>query len=185
MKKLSVILPITGLLLFGCSSSGFMRVEDPFEELQTMANQITEQGGVAAVGMGTSSRMDIAKDKAKADAQGGMSESYETKVSRLKKSFLEEVGSDDSEINETFSTVTKAVSKQTLTGARVLKTIYNKEKETGKYVAGVLLVIDPKTVNQSLLDEMSKEQKLYQRFRSSQAFDELQKEMDSYEEPKE
>jgi len=52
-------------------------------------------------------------------------------------------------------------------------------------MAGVLLSIDPKTINQSLLDEMSKEQKLYQRFRSSQAFDELQKEMDNYEEPKE
>lgn len=185
ITKVSVVIVVFSFFLGGCSSSKLLRVEDPFAELQNMANQINKQGGVASVGMGTSTRMDFAKDKATTDAQGGMSESFETKVSRLKQSFLEEVGSNDSEINETFSTVTKAVSKQTLTGARVLKTIYNKDKKTGKYMAGVLLSIDPKTINQSLLDEMSKEQKLYQRFRSSQAFDELQKEMDNYEEPKE
>jgi len=185
LKEVSIILSITGFFLIGCSTSKLIRTEDPFEELQVMANQITEQGGVAAVGMGSSSRLDIAKEKAKTDAQGAISESFETKVSRLRKSFIEEVGSNDTEINETFTTVTKSVSKQTLTGARVLKTIYNKDKETGKYLAGVLLSLDPKTINQSILDEMSKDQKLYQRFRSSQAFEELQKEMESYKEPKE
>lgn len=171
-----------GLMMISCSSTSPPVFVDPFQELQDMANVVSEQGGVAAVGLGTSPNMNNAKDKAKIDAQGALAENFEAKTSRLRKSFIEEIGGDDPEINETFLTVTKVTVKKTLVGATLKKTNYFKDKKTGKYNAGVLLVIDPRTINQSLLDEMKNHQKLYERFRSSKAFEELEKEMEDYDE---
>jgi len=157
-------------------------MQDPFQELQDMANEVAGAGGVAAVGQGTSPNMNNAKDKAKIDAQGALAENFEAKTSRVRKSFIEEIGGSDPEMNETFMTVTKVVAKKTLVGATLKKTNYFKDKKTGRTSAGVLLVIDPRTINQSLLGEMKNHQKLYERFRSSKAFEELEKEMENYSE---
>ncbi len=158
-------------------------VSDPFQDLTDMANQIIQAGGVAAVGQGTSARMDLAKKKAVTDAQGQLAEIFNLKVQKLKKSFQEEVGSaNDSEINEAFSTVTKTLTSQLLRGAITKKVKYMKNKETGQITAAAVVAIEPNVINMSILDEMkAKKPKLYERFRASKAYEELKKEMENYE----
>lgn len=181
----SIVLLLASLVVLqSCGGSAAVKkvgddVEKIEAELEALKAAYQEKGGIAAIGMGVSKRRDIARDKAISDAQGGLAESFEVKVSRLRKSFIEEVGSEDTEINEAFSIVTKSVASKLLRGAIVQKTRYL--KEDGKYTAYVLTAITPETANQSLLDEMKSNRKLYERFRASKAYEELNKEVEDFE----
>ncbi len=156
---------------------------DPFQDLQEMTNAIIEGGGVAAVGQGISRRQDIAKKKAVTDAQGQMAEIFSTKVQKMKKMFVEEMGgADDSEVNEAFTDVTKTLSSTVLRGAITKKVKYMRDKETKQFTAGVVVAVEPNKVNMSIFDEMKNNKpKLYERFRASKAYDELKNEMENYE----
>ncbi len=158
-------------------------IEDPFQDLTDLSNKIIESGGVAAVGQGTSMRQDLAKKKAVTDAMGNLAQVFNTKVQRLNKSFQEEIGStNDSEINEAFSSVTKTLTSQLLRGAVTKKVKFMRNKETGQITAAAVVAIDPKTLNQSILDELqNKKPQLYQRFRATKAYEELKNEMQEYE----
>ncbi len=158
-------------------------IEDPFQDLQDMSATIIDDGGVAAVGTGTSKRRDLAQKKARTDAVGQLSEIFNQKVNRLRKMFSEEIGSgDDTEINEAFSEVTKIVTSQQINGAVPKKTKYTRSKSTGMYTAAVLVAIEPNKINMSILDEMqNKKPKLYERFRATQAYEELKEEIEDYE----
>ena len=162
--------------------SAFEELSDPFENLTDMANGIIEAGGVASVGQGVSKRMDIAKKKAVVAAQGNLAGILKTKVSKLNKSFQEEIASgDDTEINEAFTDVVKAVSKATLSGAITKKVKYLRDKEKGLITAGAVVAIEPNKINMSLFDEVKKQPKLYERFRASQAYKDLEKEMEDFD----
>ncbi|HHE54380.1 MAG TPA: hypothetical protein ENL21_01260 [Caldithrix abyssi] len=190
---LVVALFIASALIISCGSSNpkvaasnpnaMEVIEDPFQDLTDLSNKIIESGGVAAVGQGTSMRQDLAKKKAVTDAMGNLAQVFNTKVQRLNKSFQEEIGStNDSEINEAFSTVTKTLTSQLLRGAVTKKVKFMRNKETGQITAAAVVVIDPKTLNQSILDELqNKKPQLYQRFRATKAYEELKKEMEDYE----
>lgn len=163
--------------------SDLVVMDDPFQDLTDLANVIIDGGGVAAVGQGVSGRQDLAQKKAITDAQGKLAEIFNTKVQRMKKSFVEEIGSaDDSEINEAFTEVTKTLTSTMLQGAITKKTKYMRDKATKNVTCGVIVAIEPNKVNMSILDEMkNKKPKLYERFRASQAYEELKGEMENYE----
>ena len=165
------------------ADSDFVEVSDPFESLTVMANEIIAEGGVAAVGEGVSKRRDIAKEKARTNAQGKLAEIFNTKVQKLKKQFVEEIGNaEESEVNEAFSSVTKTLTSKVLKGAIVKKSKITKNKKTGQYMVGVVVAVTPKTVNMSIMDEMeSSKPQMYQRFRASQAYQDLKNEMEDYE----
>jgi len=195
MKKSIFILTLVAsfsFLMLSCGGSSkappaaeddFVEVSDPFADLTDMANQIIEEGGVAAVGEGMSKRRDIAKEKARTAAQGKLAEIFDTKVQGMKKRFVEEVGGNkESEINEAFSSVTKTLTSQVLKGAVVKDSKITKNSKTGQYMVGTVVAITPKTVNMSVMDELQKSKpQIYQRFRASQAYKELKGEMEAYE----
>lgn len=159
-------------------------IDDPFQDLTDLTSDIITGGGLAAVGQGTSERQDLAKKKAVTDAQGQLAEILEAKVNKMKKSFQEEIGTgNNTEINEAFTDVVKVLSKTTLRGAITKKTKFMKDKDTGMFTAAVVVAVEPNTINMSLFDEMQKSQpKLYERFRASQAYKELEDEMKNYDE---
>lgn len=188
MKHYFIFFPLlffVFILLIGCGGSkvGIKPIDDEVTKIETKfgetAAAIIKNGGVAAVGDGISERRDIAKDKALIKAQSQLAEIFEMKISRLSKLFVEEVGSEDTEINEAYSNVIRKFSTTTLRGAIPSPARYL--MENGKYTAFILVSIDPKTLNQSLLDEMKSNPKLYQRYISTKAHEELLKEIDKYE----
>ncbi len=198
MKKrhfLVSLISLAFIFAMGCGGSkevaqacgDFEVIEDPFQDMTDMSMTIIDGGGVAAVGQGTSARQDLAKKKAETDARAGLAQMFNTKVQNMSKQFQEEIGSaDDSEINEAFTSVTKTLTSQLLQGAVTKKAKYLRNKENGQYTAGVVVAIEPNKVNMSILDELQKkDKKLYERFRASQAYDELKKEMEEYEEKQE
>ena len=161
--------------------------EDPFQDLQDMTASIIDAGGIAAVGQSESARQDLAKKKAVTDAQGQLAEIFNTQVNRMKKMFQEEIGSaEDSEINEAFTTVTKVLTSTMLQGAITKKTKYMQDPSTGKFTAAALVAVEPDKVNMSILDEVKKgKPKLYERFRASQAYEELDQAMEKYKKEQE
>jgi hypothetical protein len=161
--------------------------EDPFQDLQDMSASIIDAGGIAAVGQSESARQDLAKKKAVTDAQGQLAEIFNTQVNRMKKMFQEEIGSaEDSEINEAFTTVTKILTSTMLQGAITKKTKYLRDPQSGKFTAAALVAIEPDKVNMSILDEVKKSKpKLYERFRASQAYEELDQAMEKYKKEQE
>lgn len=179
------------LFIFGCggtkdfskthpSEGEFEEIDDPFKDLESSALDIIADGGIAAVGEGISTRQDLAKEKARNEGLGKLAEILEQKIQRLTKAFVEEVGSGNNpQISETFSKVQKNVANAKLSGAIVKDSKLTKNSKTGQFMAGALVMIDPKSINTSILDELKKtDDKLYQQFRSSKGFEELEKEME-------
>ena len=192
-KSISTIMTtlflMTTIMFMGNCGGGMTVTADPFteveEEFEAVKNTILSAGGVADIGIGRSPRRDIAKEKAKVNGQKNLAQIFENKVQNLTKSFIEELGEDtDVEINEAFSSATKSITSKVLNGVISKKTQYVQEKVDGKivYSCYVLMAIEPGTVNQSLMDEMQvKNKKTYERFRASQAFDEMDDAMKDYE----
>ena len=175
-KILSIILAI--VLLIGCSGSKPLTKMDPVDELYEYANELKAEGAFAVVGLGQSSRMDLARDKAIADAQRLIGEAMNVSVESLKKRFIEEIGTEDPEVNEFFSSATKILSKAEYSGATIERTYRSEKKD--KYDFFVVMTLNPEIVIKSIDDEL-KNRKLYERFRASEAFKELEAEVDKYE----
>ena len=195
MKKLLIIsMALLALVLMqacGGSStkaqdpSGPVAMADPFENLVQMAEGIIVDGGIAAVGEASSSERSMAKTAAEVDGRGKLAAIFNATVQRVQRKFEEEVGSaGDAEINKAFSNVTKVLTSKVLQGSRNKKTMYYTEKRNNKnvYVAGVVMAVEPKVVNQSIMDAGKNDKKMYERFRASQAYKDLENEMDKYEE---
>ena len=135
------------------------------------------------VSSATSRDMQLAVDKAKTSARTGLAEQYEVKVQGLKKRFREEVGlNEDSELLEQFTAAEKQIVSTVMNGTRV-----KNQKivvESGLYRAYILMEYPIGAANAALMEQLKSNQNLYTRFRATQAFDELNDEVEKYEQYK-
>ena len=83
------------------------------------------------------------------------------------------------EMNELFSSATKQITSQTMQGT--VPKMQKYETNDGVTTAYVLMVLNPSLVDESLKNSGSAKH-LYERFRASKAFEELDKEMKEFEE---
>jgi len=124
--------------------------------------------------------MQLSIDKAKQSARTDLASQLEVKVKGLTKSFTEEIGTaDDSEILQQFTEASKAVVSTTMNGTRV-----NKQEiviDQGIYRAYVLMELPLGAANMALMQQIKNNQNMYTRFRATQAFDELEEEVEKYE----
>ena len=164
----------------GCRSMPKMESDSSvFDYMQEQVAKITEKGGMAAVGISDSANTQLAITKAKVEARKNLAQAVQVKVENLEKAFIEEVGeSSTSEINELFSSATKQITAQTLQGTAPI--IQKYETNDGVTTAYILMVLKPEIVDASLKNSNAKH--LYERFRASKAFEELDKEIKEFEE---
>jgi len=149
-----------------------IKVPDWFLSTPTDANYL-----FAAATM-TSRDMQMAIQKAETQARTNLAQQMETKISNLTKQFQEEVGFDeDSELLQQFTSATKVVTQQTLNGVRSDEKEIVKEK--GIYRAYVLMSLPIGQANQLLMEKIRANQNLYTRFRATQAFEDLNKELEA------
>lgn len=163
----------------GCKSTPPVKSDKTmFDVLQEKVGEIGDKGGMAAVGMGQSQKIDVALAKAKLNARKDLAQLVQVKIESLEKAFVEEVGdAGSSEMNELFSSATKQITSQTLMGTR--PKIQKYDQKNGVTTAYVLMVLSPEIIDESLKNSNAKH--LYERFRASKAFDELDKEIKEYE----
>jgi citrate lyase gamma subunit len=166
MKKWLIGVMLVCMVVFaGC---GGARVKMP--------NPPNDPNYLFATTTATSRDMQLAIEKAKQDARVDISSQIESRVMALIKKFDEEVGrTEDSEILQQFTKVSKTVIDQTLVGCRVRKQEIIKEGEL--YRAYVLMELPLATAKEALLNQIKEREHLYTRFRASQSFKELEKEV--------
>ena len=132
----------------------------------------------------TSADMQLAVDKAVQDARVDLAAQLEAHVMGLIKKFDEEVGAtNDRELLGLYSQTSKTVVDRTLVGARVRQQEVFKEGEL--YRACVLVELPLGPARELLLDQIKSNEILYTRFRASQAFKELEKEVEKLRKYKE
>lgn len=150
-----------------------------FDYMQEEVGKITEKGGMASVGLGESRNTQLAITKAKVEARKNLAQLVSVKIENLEKAFVEEVGeASGSEMNELFSSATKQITAQELQGT--VPKMQKYEVKDGVTTAYVLMVLNPDIIDASL--KKNDKNKLYERFRASKAFEELDKEIKEYEE---
>ncbi|NKB67788.1 MAG: hypothetical protein GKR89_12060 [Candidatus Latescibacteria bacterium] len=140
-----------------------------------------ETGYYYSAQVAESRNMQVATKKAKTAARAELAQQMGSKVENLEKLFQEEVGNDgDSELLESFSSVTKTVTSEMLNGAKEAEK-ESRQLENGQFRVYVLMGINLLDTNKALMEKMKAEEHLYTRFRASKAHDELAKEIETYE----
>ena len=133
-----------------------------------------------ATATATSRDMQLALQKARTAAQANLAQQLGTRMANLTKQFQEETGQDvNSEFLSQFSSTTKAVTNETLVGATV-----DRQKlvsERGIFRAYVLMNLPIGGANRLLIDKIKANQNLYTRFRATEAFDALNRELGALE----
>lgn len=160
------------LLLVGCGGSGAALDEVP----EWMTNPPEQENALLGAGTGVSRTLQTATEKAETRARSDIASSMEVELQGLTKDFREEV--DGESLNQ-FTQVQKEVVSQVLRGVSVReeKVI----KEDGRYRAYVLMEMPIGPAARSFLSKLRENEELYTRFRASEAFKELQKEVERYE----
>ncbi len=183
--NLGLLGALTGLALVaglaGCRSMPSTSSDDtPYGPLMKMAQEITRNGGLAAVGTGLSVSPQLAIEKAKTHARQELAQMLEVKVESMRKSFMEESGQGKSgDFNAMFTSVGKVVASQVLRGTSELETKYNTTK--GVTTAWTVMAQNPKLISDAFEAEMNQQKAAITRFRASQAFAELAKEIQAFE----
>lgn len=131
----------------------------------------------------TSRDLQTAVDKATTDARTEIGRIIDTRVEGLQKSFTEEVGVGEStQLLQQFTSAQKTVVATSLTGSQIKE---NKTFKDGEIWRAYVLVQYPiGLANAAFLEQIKKQEQLYTRYRSTEAFKELELEVQKYEEKK-
>jgi hypothetical protein len=176
-----VFLFMCAALIAGCSSSSKLSETDTGDIPGWYMNPPSDVNYLYSAVTATSKDMQLAVDKAITDARADIGRQVELKTQSLQKNFAEEVGTgEETTLLQQFTAATKNVVSTSLTGSKVVK----KEiiKDGNNYRAYVLVQYPVGSASQELLKALKQNEELYTRFRSSQAHEELKKEVEQYEE---
>lgn len=125
----------------------------------------------------TSKDMQLAVDKATADARAELARKIGVKVDDIVKRFKDEVGTgENSQLLDQFTTATKQVTSQTIYGTNVSKK--HVVKDGTNWRAYVLMEYPLGAANQMILQQIKQNEEMYTRFRATQTFEELEKEVE-------
>jgi hypothetical protein len=134
-----------------------------------------------AVSTATSQDLQTAIDKARQDSRLEIARQIDVRMAGLSKRFVEETGlNDDAELLGMFTQVSKSVVSDSLTGSRISKQQLGREGKV--YRAYVLMEMPIGEANARFVEKIRAQERLYTRFRASEAFDELDREVEKYEE---
>jgi hypothetical protein len=124
--------------------------------------------------------LQVAVDKATTGARAELGRILETKVSSLQKRFEEETGvGQDAQLLQQFTQATKIVVSTTMNGSKMKD--QKSLKDGNMWRAYVMMELPIGAANEQLLQEIKKNQDLYTRFRASEAYKDLDTEVQKYE----
>jgi hypothetical protein len=135
------------------------------------------------IGVATATSRDLqtAVDKAKQDGRVEIARQLDLRIGGLSKRFVEETGlGEDAELLGMFTQVSKTVVSDTLNGTRVMNQELN--REGGTYRAYVEMEMPIGEANARFLERIRSHERLHTRVRASEAFQDLDREVQAYEE---
>jgi len=179
MKSLShfLLLLVSLFYLSGCGGSATSNISN-IPEWYT--NPPSGPNYLFAPATAVSKDMQLAVDKAVTGGRADIARQTEVKLKGLQKKFDEEVGvGENATLLQQFTEATKTVVSTVLSGSKAEKQqIF---ENGGSYRAYVLVQYPVGAANEAFLNQVKKKEELYTRYRSSQAYEELEKEVEAYE----
>ncbi len=178
--NLSLVLLAIAVLSLGCggktaSTGNSLGLPEWFQAVPE------DPGYIFAVATSTSRDLGMSVNKAKQQARVDIAQQMETKVKSMIKQFNEEVGlGEEAEFLSQTTEVSKSVTSKVLNGSKAKKVETVKEGEI-IYRSYVLMEMPIGPANAALMEAIKKQQNMYTRFRASQGFQELEGEVDKYD----
>jgi hypothetical protein len=134
------------------------------------------------IGVASATSLDLqtAVDKAKQDGRAEIARQIDTRITGMSKRFIEETGlNDDAELLGMFTQVSRSVVSDSLTGSRIAK--QEMKRHGDGYRAYVMMEMPIGEANARFVEKIRAQERLYTRFRASEAFEELDQMVDEYE----
>ena len=168
---------LLGIAIAGCGGSDSVSENDNVPDWYLNAPE--DPNYVYAANSATSQKMQVAIDKATTNARGDLAASLETKIESMTKSFTEEVGD---EMRQQYTEAQKEITSKVLRGTSPKeKEVY--QQDNGTWRAFVLMELPVGEAAQEFLSKVNNnDDEMYTRFRSSEAFKEMKKAVEDYEE---
>ncbi len=164
-------LAFLAFIFVGCSSAPSTAVSTPPNMPSWALNVPTKDGYIYGVGSAQKQNPQLARTAAIGLARDEIARTLELKVSSMFKNFMQESGvGEDAQALEFTESVTKQVSNTTLSGSTVKQVELTND---GRMWALVELNLD--AVKKAALENAKKEQALFNEFKASQSFDELER----------
>jgi len=138
-----------------------------------------EEGVAYGRGQGESTQMRIARSLARSDALGEITEFQTVRVENLTRVLDEQMGTADNDVITAFTEAQKQVMAEELVGIQEA----NSEilQDGNMYIVYVMLEQDPGAVSAAIMARMREQQAAYARFRQSEVFEEMEREIERYE----
>ncbi|MCF7859859.1 MAG: hypothetical protein K9N07_11145 [Candidatus Cloacimonetes bacterium] len=179
LMKILVLVVVVILLVTACGKGGGKGVKKLYypEWWQVQGNEEYVQ----TYGMATKVSQNSSYDAAYANAMLQAAQYVETYVKGMVKNYEEEAGVENPQVLALTSKVVKAVAKAKFANVMVTKqeTIVT---DDNRYQTFVRVSVPKEAVNKNLMNQIKNEEALYNQFKASQAFGELEKEMKGYDE---
>ncbi|MDP8269259.1 MAG: hypothetical protein P9L97_11080 [Candidatus Tenebribacter davisii] len=179
LLKIMAVVIVVMLLVTACGKGGNKGVKKLYypEWWQDQGNAEYVQ----TYGMATKVSQNSSYDAAYANAMLQAAQYVETYVKGMVKNYEEEAGVNNPQVLALTSKVVKAVAKAKFTNVMVSKqeTIIT---DDNRFQTFVRVSVPKEAVNKNLVNQIKNEEALYNQFKASQAFGELDKEMENYDE---
>jgi len=186
MKWLRIALALT-LVVGVISCGGSKKIKTPdggkMKVPEWYVSPPKDDNRLVGVASATSLDLQTAVDKARQDGRAEIARQVDTRITGMSKRFIEETGlDDDAELLGMFTQVSKSVVSDSLTGSRIAK---QEMKHHGEgYRAYVMMEMPIGEANARFVEKIRAQERLYTRFRASEAFEELDQMVDEYEQRK-
>lgn len=177
-----LVIALAALLLIGmmaCSKNKEVKaaVEGEVVNMPSWWNSQNDDAYVCTYGMGTNVKQSTSMDTAKNNALFEAAQYVETQVQGMLKTYEEEAGVFDPQLLALTSKVIKTVTNTSFSG------VVNGQMETRRvteyggprYTTYLQLKIPKSEINKSLYTNIRNEEALYNQFKASMAFDELER----------
>jgi hypothetical protein len=182
MQKMAIGCSILAILMMaaGCSGPKTLTQTSVGKIPEWYQNLPSDQNNFYAPNTQVSQDMQLAVDKAKNGARTDLASQFETKVQNLEKRFSEEVGlGADSQLLQQFTAASKQVVSTMLNGAKTVKQEVLQDGNT--FRAYILMSYPIGASNAALLQQIKNRDELYTRFRATEAYKELDADVQKYE----
>ncbi|MFZ1977725.1 MAG: LPP20 family lipoprotein [Bacteroidota bacterium] len=171
------------LFLVGCGGPKGMQQADTGDIPAWFTNVPSDPNYLFSAKTATSQDMQLAIDKSSTDCRADIATQLEVKVNNLTKKFAEETGSgNDANLLQYFSSTTKTVVSNTLTGTKIKE--QKLVKDGTMWRAYVLIQYPLGAANEALVQQIKKNQDMYTKFQASKSFKELDDEVNKLDESK-
>lgn len=182
-KWILFLIPIMGATIFGCSSSRPLQSAETGNIPSWYTNVPQDPNYLFAANTQSSQDMQLAVDKASEAARADIARQLQVKIEGLQKRFAEETGTGDSaQLLQMFTQAEKTIVSETLRGSTVKDQKIVKDGTLWR--AYVLVEYPIGAANEALMRQIKNNNQMYTRFRASQAFKELQNDVNEYEKSK-